>query len=79
MTFGKSMLRLVMTWAEAFVWVFLPNILSIIFMKQVVFTALHRNRKAVGHFNCWCPQSIAFGVLGEIQQGQAKKSLNTFF
>lgn len=37
--------------------------------------ALYPIRKADGHFNSCCPQSIAFGALGDSQQGQAKKSL----
>ena len=41
----------------------------------MVFAGLYPNRKADGHFNSCCPQSIAFGASGEIQQGQAKKSL----
>lgn len=47
----------------------------IIFIQKVVCTALYPNRKAGGHFNSCCPQSIAFGASGEFQQGQAKKSL----
>lgn len=41
----------------------------------MVFTALYPNRKADGHFNSCCPQSIAFGASGDFQQGQAKKPL----
>lgn len=36
---------------------------------------LYLHRKAEGHFNSCCPQSIAFCASGEIQQGRAKKSL----
>lgn len=41
----------------------------------MVFAALYPNRKAVGQFNSCCPQSIVFGVSGEFEQGQAKKSI----
>lgn len=41
----------------------------------MVFTAFYPHRKADGHFNSCCPQSIVFGASGEIQQGQAKKSI----
>lgn len=36
--------------------------------------ATYPNGQADGHLNSCCPQSIAFGALGEFQQGQAKKS-----
>lgn len=39
----------------------------------MVFPELYPKRKADGHFNSCCPQSIAFGASGEFQQGHAKK------
>lgn len=68
-----------MKWAEALNgFCQLEIIWSIIFSRRWCFRALYQNRKAVGHFNSCCPQSIAFGVSGEFQQGQAKKSLICF-
>lgn len=40
----------------------------------MVFTLLYPKRKADGQLNGCCPQSIAFGAPGEIQQGWSKKS-----
>lgn len=69
-----------MKWAEASNrYCLLEIIWSIILRKKVVVTALYPNRKADGHFNSCCPQSIAFGASGEFQQGQAKKSIFFFF
>lgn len=36
----------------------------------MVFTAFYPNRKADGHFNSWCPQSIAFGAAGVIKDNK---------
>lgn len=78
-TFDKVCTGLTMKRAEALNGFCLLEIIwSIISREEVVFMALYLNRKAEGHFNSCCPQSIAFCASGEIQQGRAKKSLFFF-
>ena len=36
----------------------------------MLFTAFYPNRKADGHFNSCCPQSIAFGAAGVIKDNK---------